>query len=272
MDNNMISTDNLIEKIFLETEEDEMEKEIFQYESKIKARKETQEKFRSIEKILQENVYIERNIKKILNESKLNIYSITRPTYLYFLFIAAILIVTSIITWKFHIILLNFKLSFVTIPLIFILISSIIYYTVNYIWKKNIYTKHINYCRDITFVNKNILILISELLDNQLAISNLLPHSFLKYFVKKCHKTKFDKYISFLCKYAKALRRKTKDKNLNFCQGIFTQNLDLLDKISTIEAQYFSSMFRNPVADTLEECVEKFFRDEASVGLYFRKQ
>ncbi|AGK97166.1 hypothetical protein [Clostridium pasteurianum] len=269
MDNNMISTNNLIEEIFSKTEEDQSEKENLQYESKRKTRKETQEKFQSVEKMLEKNVYIERNIKKILDESKLNIYSITKPTYLYFPFIAAILIITSIITWKLQIIPFNFKLSFIIIPLI--LISSISYYTVNYIWKKKIYTKHINYCRDITFVDKNLLSLISEFLDNQLIISNLLPHSFLKYFIKRCHKTNLDKYISFLCKYSKALRRKTKNKNLNLCQGIFTQNLELLDKISTIEAQYFSSMFRDPVADTLEECVEKFFRDEASVGLYFRK-
>lgn len=34
------------------------------------------------------------------------------------------------------------------------------------------------------------------------------------------------------------------------------------------EDQYFSSMFRSPAADTIEECIEKFLRDEASIDSY----
>lgn len=260
MDNDVIITNNVIKGNFVEADEDQ----------KNKLRKETQEKFRSIEKILEKNVEIEKNIKKILDESNFHIYSITKIKYICLSFIVAVLLITSIIVWELHLIPLNFKLFFMLIPLILILISSICYYTVTYICIKMIYRKHINSCKNITFANKNLINLISELLDNQLTISDLLPHSFFKYFIKRHYKTNFDKYIGFLSKHSKTLIKKTKNKNLNIYQGIFVQNSELLDKIIIIEAQYFSSMFRKPLADTIEECVEKFLSDESSIDSYLK--
>lgn len=266
MDNAIISSTTAIKETFLEVEEDQKNKKNLQYENKI--RKETEEKFQSIETTLQENVGIEKNIKEILAESNFNIHSITKAKYLCFLFIAAALVITFIISWKLNLIQFNFKLSFILIPLIFILMGIICYYALIFIWSKRIYINHINYCKNNTSVNKNLISLVSKLLDNQLIISNLLPHSFFKYYIKKHHKINLDKYISFLCKHSKPLIEKTKNKNLKVYQGRFSENLELLDKIKTIEAQYFSPMFRSPVADTIENCVKKFLRDEASIDSY----
>lgn len=249
---------NTIEELYNKLRNDQNNKE-----GSISEKRElTHKKLQEIKKILRESTDIIKVIAIVKDKLIVDDKHMVKPNYGYYSFLICSLILMFITMWKFGIVnssMKNFSVSLIFIFIsTFVLVNCIALYISAYVRKRKMYKSYIKNCKEANIINKEIINLVSKLLDNNIAIGKILPKEFFKYFVKEYDKTDCDKYIAFLCKNTKSLRKKCKNKNLKLYKGRYSRCMSIFLDVEDIENNYFESKSIN----TINECVERFLKNK----------
>jgi hypothetical protein len=255
--NNETSIDNTLNSL---NENYSNKREMIDKERKI-IREITGKKLQNSGEMLKENVRIQRILEGALKQIKFYGKDIHKRNYIYFLFLTVTIIAAVIAGWTLRGVYSNTIYFIPALILIFVLANCIAYFFTSHIMQRKAYKKYIESCKYNNINNEDMIKLVNVLLDNDFKLSIILPSAMFNYFTREYYKTDLDIYFKFLCKNNKQLWKKYKNRRLHFYRGIYSLNMDMLLAIEEIENNYFQSKFNVPVVDTLQECVDKFLRN-----------
>lgn len=221
-------------------------------------REETYKKFQELKAIINENVHIQKEIKKTMKKLRFNNTDINKYNYIYYMIGTIVMLVEAVIIFLYKSTNVNVKFFYLYLILEVIAISCLAFYLCNKIIRNITLKRYLSICKKNYIDSKETTKLVEALLDNSIKIKQIIPEAYFKYFTSEYKKSSVDDFLAFSCRYNKLTLKKYKNRNLSAYKKIFSRNMDVLLDVEEIENNYFFSKLNTIVYDTMEECVEKF--------------
>ena len=220
-------------------------------------RLENQKKFDDIKTILKENMELQEKIDSIVKKTRFNYKKMKKKlkliTAIFVGFCSIIFVAASFVINKINVNLI------ITIPIMIILII-IMYLITRKIVKRNFYKNYKKKCTAKKIDLKNVVEMVSKVLDNHAKLTEEASLYFLVDLPKENKKSNSDNFYAFIYDNNKNIK-KIQYKKLKIYRGIFSQSNYMFSIIESVENNYFNTIFTYNRRDSLEEAAESYLKN-----------